>query len=326
MTKNLPARVEEYTPLQAQSTFTDTEQNAFDVLSKYITDHEKITSMWYWELGQKVKKIYLDAKSKQELYGNKVLLRLAVGLGYKTDRQLRNAMGVCKAFGTKKSFTQFLKLKGEAGNTLRWSHLVYLSAVGDTEMRMQLAAAALEQTWTADELWAKVKALCERTPRGTRSPATKVPTSARNCLVHLQSQATKFNFNYDHAWTGDAFDLAKTVKEMPVDKLNTKLLDAVKAARKEITNMKTKAIEMSNVLAVAQADIEDRRESQGALEAQMEIDGVTDEAEDDDNLVPMDRNKKQAAKEKRDEAKRKKAAKAARAGKKGKARAGRVGT
>lgn len=325
MATTLPARVEEYTALQAQSTFTDAEKAAFKELYDYISTHTKDNIQWYWELGQKVAKIHKEAQAKKELYGKKVLLRQAIALGFKTDRQLHNAMAVCKAFGTKKAFNEYIKLRGEAGNMLQWSHIVYLAGVGDEDMRMQLAAATLEQAWTAEELWSKVKALCERRSRGTRSPKTKVPTSARGCLTHVRSQASKFNFNFDNAWTGDAFDLRQTVKDTPADKLNEKFLESVQATRQEVSALQAKATELSNILSLTEADIQARIEAQQALEAQLaeeeeDEDPPAVDDEDDDEVINLGekRNAEQRAKRAAEREKAKK--------RKGPQRPGRVGT
>lgn len=347
MPTTLPAKVEEYTALQAQSTFTDAEQAAFKELRDYISQHTKDTIWWYWDLGQKVAKIYKDAQSKKELYGNKVLFRLALGLSFRTDRQLRNAMDVCASFGTKKAFTEYVKLEGEAGNRLSWSHIVYLAGVGDTDLRMQLAAASLEQTWTAEELWAKVKELCERRSRGTRTPVTKVPTSARGCLTHVQSQASKFVYNHDNAWTGDAFDLDASIKEIPADKLSDKLLAAVREAKLQVTKLQARATTMANLLSSTEANIVVRMEAQAELEKQQtaelseaagtetaeppeaadtetaELPGAagtkTGDDGDDADSAPLSEARNKAARDKRAAAKKRKA-------KRGPTRAGRVGT
>ncbi len=344
MATTLPAKLGEYTPLQAQSTYTEAEKAAFDELYAYISQHTKATMWWYWDLGQKVAKIYKDAQSKKELYGKQVLFRLGIGLGFKTEHQLRNSMEVCASFGTKKAFTEYVKLQGEAGNRLSWSHIVYLAGIGDTDLRMQLAAASLEHTWTAEELWAKVKELCERRSRGIRTPTTKVPTSARGCLTHVFSQAQKFVFNHDNAWTGDAFDLPATVKDIPADKLSDKLLAAVREAKTQVTKLQERATKMEKLLSGTETDIVARMAAQATLEAQQAVemaeaagtespdsDAVSDadndgdgvplsEADNDGDGVPLSEARNAAARAKRAAiAKRKK-------GKKGPTRPGRVGT
>ena len=300
MATNLPAKVEDYTPLQAQSTYTEAEQTAFKTLQDYINQHTKNNIWWYWDLGQKVVQIRKAAKSKQELYGNKVLFRLALGLGLRNDRQLYNAMNVCVRFGTKKAFTEYVKLSGEAGNRLSWSHIVYLSGVGDTDLRMQLAAAALEQTWTAEELWKKVKELCERRPRGTRTPNTKIPTSAQGCLTHVSSQAGKYVYNHVNAWTGDSFDLQATVKDIPADKLNDKLLDSVKETRQQVGSMEQKAAEMGKILSATEKDISDRMEAQAELmaEAKAELAAAAGTGGGETVAAAAPKKKKAAAKKK----------------------------
>jgi len=321
MSTTLPAKIEDYTPLQAQSTYTDAEKAAFKELHTYIQQRTKDSSLWYWDLGQKVAAVHRKAASKKELYGNKVLTRLAVGLGFKTDAQLRNSMNVCKAFGTKKAFTEYIKMQGEAGNMLSWSHLVYLAGVGDLDTRMQLAAACLEQAWTAEELWAKVRDLCERTKRGTNKPKVKVPQSARGCLTHVQSQAMKFNTNYDDAWTGDNFDLHKTIHEIPADKLNDKLLTAVRETKEQVVGMQTRAAAMAQVLAGTEADIEARMAAQAEMAEQNAAeleDAATESGEEpEDDSVALNEERNRKAREKRAAAKKKREA--------AKKRKGRVG-
>lgn len=320
-TTTLPARVEEYTPLQAQSTYTKAEQAAFKKLHDYIQQHTKDNIWWYWDLGQTVAEIYKEAQSKKELYGNKVLFRLGLGLGFKTDRQLRNAMDVCAAFGTKKAFTEYIKLRGQAGNMLSWSHLVYLAGVGDKDLRMQLAAAALEQSWTAEDLWQKVRELCERKKRGIQTPKTKVPNSARGCLTHVQSQATKFNYNYDNAWTGDAFNLSQVIKDIPADKLNDKLLDQVRSAKEQVVELQKRAADMANLLAATEAEIVARMTAQAELAAQQTTEMAeaagTDGDDDDDEAetASLSEARNKQARDKRAAAKKRKGTK----------RAGRVG-
>jgi len=300
MVTTLPANVEDYTPLQAQSTYSDAEKAAFGELQKYISEHTNVNIWWFWDLGQKVARIRRDAKSQQALYGKKVLFRLAKGLGHNNDRQLYNAMNVVTQFGSKKAFTEYVKLRGEAGNQLSWSHIVYLSGVGDTDLRMQLAAASLEQTWSAEELWRKVKELCDRKARGTRVPDIKIPNSAQGCLTHVSSQAEKYVYNHDKAWTGDAFDLAATVKDIPADKLSIKLLDAVRETKKRVDGMQTRAATMVQILSDIEVDISARMDAQVRLDvaaaAAMSAASGTDGG--DDAVAVVAHEKKAAAKKK----------------------------
>lgn len=268
MTQTLPAKVENYTALQAQASFTDAEKKAFRELENYIRTRTKDNILWYWDLGLKVKAVYDEAKKEGELYNKQVLLRLAKGLGFKTDRQLRNAMDVCRVWGTKKAFGEYLKMKGEAGNILSWSHIVYLSGIADADVRMQLAATSLDQCWTAEELWTKVKDIANRKPRGAGTRATtKVPTSARACLTHLLSQAQKFTYNVDNAWTGDAFSLRESVKDIPADKLDEKFVTALDKAQDEIVKMRLRAEQMEEMLNAVKADVQQRRDEQERLVA-----------------------------------------------------------
>jgi len=303
----LPAKVEEYTALQAQSSFTKAETTAFKELDSYIKKYVKENILWYWELGQRVAKIYKAAKKNKDVYGTRLLLRLAKGLGYKTDRQLHNAMDVVDRFGTKAAFTKYLKMRGEAGNMLQWSHLVYLANVGDLDIRMQLAASSLEQCWTAEELWSKVKELCAREPRGSgRPPSIKIPGTARACLTHVQSQAAKFVSNCDHAWTGDAFDLIATVKDIPADKLNDTLLSAVLETRERIVELRARADQMDRVLSDTRVSIEARMAKQAALAdaaaaADEDAEPSDPEVQDDDDpdAINMAKLKSQQAREAR---------------------------
>jgi len=341
MATTLPARIEEYTPLQSQSTFTKAEMAAFKDLHSYISTHTKDTILWYWELGKKVGKIYAAATADDKsLYGKKVLLRQAIALGYKTDRQLRNAMDVVKVFKTKEAFNVYLKMRGEAGNRLQWSHMVYLAAVGDEKVRGQLAATALAQSWSAEELWARVRDVCERKSRGVRSPKTKVPTSARGCLTHVQAQASKFNDNFDKAWTGDAFDLRKTVAEIPGDKLSEQFLESVQSVRGEVAKMKEKANELSNLLTMTEKDIEERLLAQAAADAAAaDMEDEDEEVVDDIDFVYEEPDAEEAEEEDPEEAEedevvnmaehaaeQRRKARASAKPPKGKKRPGRVGT
>lgn len=279
MANSLPARLEEYTPVQAQSTFTEKELAAFQSLQSYIQAHTKDTIWWYWELGKRVLAIHDDASTNHELYGKKVLDRIARGLGFKTSAQLRNAMAVCKAFGTKKAFGEYIKLRNEAGNMLSWSHLVHLASVGDTETRMTLAAAALEQSWTAADLYEKTRELCERRARGSNVPKAKIPSSARSCLTHVRSQAVKFTKNYDEAWTGAAFDLQKVIDNTPVAQLTEKFVQAVQDTKTHVTEMKTRAAKMAELLEEVSESIDERLEKQRQLEAEQAAEEEGDEEE-----------------------------------------------
>jgi len=315
-TKNLPARVEEYTALQAQSTFTKSEQTAFNELSTYINQHTKENLWWYWDLGSKVAKIHKDAQKDQRLYGVRLLPRLAAGLGYKTDRQLRNAMAVVDLFQTKKAFQQYLKLQGESGNMLQWSHMVYLAKISDDKMRMQLAANTLEQCWTSEELWARVKALSTGKARGAgRPPKTKIPSTARGCLTHIGTQAQKFVDNHDKAWTGDAFDIAEKVKEIPADKLTDDLLSQVTGTREQLLAMASRANDYADVLLATSSNIERRLTAQASHDAEVAAAAEGAEGDAEPVVAPATTTapKKKAVKKK---AAKKKAAKK---------RAGRVG-
>jgi len=288
----LPAKVEEYTALQAQSTFTKAEEKAFKELNEYITKRAKDDIWWYWELGQKVKKIYEDAKDREDIYGKRVLLRMAKALGYKTDQQLRNTMTVVETFKTKKEFNKLVRLKGEAQNTLNWSHLVYLAQIGDDKLRNQLAASTLEQSWNAKDLWDRVKELANRKKRGSGAKVkTKIPASPVGMFSHVRSQANKFVQNFEEAWTGDVYDICGEVASIPADKLNDKLVQAVADTRAKLVSMQECAASLEEQLMQVEEDIEARRKAQAEAEeeaaaaeaAEEDYEDDIDEGEDDDD-------------------------------------------
>jgi hypothetical protein len=293
MTTTLPARVEDYTALQAQASLNDTEKKVFKELDVHIKSRTKDNIMWYWDLGVRMTKIHNDARTTEGVYGKQLLLRLAVALGYKTDRQLRTAMDVVEAWGTKKAFTEFVKMRGEADNILQWTHIVYLAHIRDEDVRTQLAASTLNECWTAEELWAKVKQLANRTPRGTSGgPSLKIPNTAKACLTHVVSQADKFVSNAKTAWTGDAFDLNKAIKGMPADKLDDAFLEALRKAQRAIVALRTQATELEGTLNAAAADVLARRLEQERLTDNMgdddEDDDIDDEEADDDDIDDED--------------------------------------
>jgi hypothetical protein len=137
----------------------------------------------------------------------------------------------------------------------------------------------------------------------------------------VSSQAAKFNFNFDNAWTGDAFDLRQTVKDIPGDKLNDKFLEAVQTTRTQVAALQTKATELSNILSLTEADIQARLEAQAAHEAQMaeDAEGEDDDGDDDEVInLGEKRNEERRAQRTAEREKKKK--------RRGPQRPGRVGT
>lgn len=287
MAAKLPANVLEYTALQAQASFTEAEKKAFKQLSGTISKHEKETLWWYWDLGQLVKGLYEESKAQAKFYGKNFLERQAKALGYSTDRVLRNAMDVVTQFGTKKAFGEYAKMQGEAGNSLGWTHMVYLAGVADDEIRGQLAAATLEQCWTAEMLWDKIRSMFTKKKRGKNTPKAKIPTSIKGCLSNVVSMATKFVHNVDNAWTGDAFDIAKQVADLPADRLSDDFVETVHEAYLQLEALLDRTAILKKVLKQAEVDIDAKRASQLAAEEaaaaeEEELEEIDDEDEVDE--------------------------------------------
>jgi len=282
----LPAKVEQWTALQAQSSFTAAEKAAYKDLRTRVDQIEKDTIWWYWELGKKIQEIYKDAQSDQELYGANLLDRLGIALGFSNGRPLRESMQVVDTFGTKKLFMTYVKLKGEAGNSLSWSHLKHLAKIGDDDRRMQLASTAVAKNQTADVLRQRVQEYCDSKKRGSgRKPKTKIPTTARSMLTHVTSQSNKFIENFDKAWTGDAFSITDQVHEIPSDKLDDKLTGALAATKVSLEDMRDRADELIDQLMAAEEDVEKRMKAQAeADEAAAEEAELEEEEYEDDEL------------------------------------------
>ena len=281
---NLPAKVDDMTSLQAISSFNEHETKIFKELSDIVRRHNKDTLDWYWSLGVKLDSISSDAKKNKANYGHNVLGRISVALGFRTSGPLYQAMRVVEAFGTKKAFTEYTKLQGEAGNTLSWGHICMLSGIGDASLRLELAATSLEQGWTVETLGEQVAKLCDRKQRGIRTakPKTKIPANDKKCLLHVTSQAESFIYSVKTAWTGDAFSLKSRVDDIPASNLNAALLDDLKATRERLSEMVTSACEMDDELKVAEATIARKLKAQADADAAAEEDEPEEEPEEDE--------------------------------------------
>jgi hypothetical protein len=276
-----PSKAEDYTPIQAQNSFTKTELTAYKDLSVFIQEHNKKTLEWYWELGSRINKMHKHAKANGELYNEKLLIRMAKALGFSTDRVLYYAMHVVETLKKKSAFNEFVRMRGEAGNSLTWSHLVRLCDIGSDVDRRNLAAAALEQAWSADALGQRVRELCEKKSRGRRGPVARVPTSAKACLTHMCGMAERFVKNTDEAWTSDSFDLEETLGKIPVTQLNDKLLESIRTTRQHLVDLQTRAEKLAEILEDGEATIRERREAQQALEEQQAAEDE-DEADEEE--------------------------------------------
>jgi hypothetical protein len=319
MATTLPARVQEYTAKQAKDSFTPAERKVFAGLQKYVTEHVRKDLDWYWELGVRLAAIMQTAKENHKLYGEELLLRMSKAMGLKSARQFYNALAVQKMCnGERAPFNEYCKLKGELGNILSWSHIVYLTQVPDDAKRYQMACAALAEGLSAAELWARVKGYCEDVKqRGIRTAQAKIPRSARGALTHMQAQAAKFVFNYDKAWTGQ-FNLLKTVQELPMDQISVKLVSDVQAAQTEVDKMKERAAQLATTLAAVDKELKERIARQQALEAAQSDDDDEDvAAQEADTLAAL---RKQESREQRERSDKRRRASAAR-----RARTGRVG-
>jgi len=267
--------------MQAQESLNAEEKKDFKALHKYISAHTKESLHWYWELGVRAKAMYDKSKEETGVYGRKTMQRIAISLNYSTDRPLRNAVHVVEAFGTKKAFEAYIKLSGESGNILNWSHYVQLAHIGNTEERMQQAAATLEQCLTSEELTKRIQDLStNRKVRGIRTAKTKVPTSAAGALTHMRTQAEKFIANYDKAWTGDAFDLEKAVTDLPADKVTGVLLEVVRLSREKIIELNRCTVAMTELLGQTEICISERMDAQAEFE-EAEAEAIAEAAAED---------------------------------------------
>lgn len=171
-----------------------------------------------------------------------------------------------------------------------------LSGVGDTAMRLELAATALEQAWTVDTLGQQVAKLVDRKARGIRKakPKTKIPASVKKCLQHVIGRAEDFIYQVKTAWTGAAFDLQAQVEDMPTSNLTDKLLEDLTAARARMAEMIESAETMADELATADGVIRRKMAAQAAAEleaageAEVEAEDEVAEDEDDGYVVVAD--------------------------------------
>jgi hypothetical protein len=280
----LPAKIDDMTALQAISSFNEYESKVFKELSDIIRKHNKENLNWYWDLGVRLTGVQEDAKKNKDHYGKNILGRVSAALGFKTVGPLYQALRVVEAFGTKKAFTEYTKLAGEAGNVLTWGHICMLAGVGDPDVRLDLAAAALEKGWPVDTLGEQVAALVNRKQRGIRKakPKVKIPTSVKKCLQHVTAQAEAFVYAVSSSWTGDAFDLKARVEDIPAGNLNDALLTELQAARKRVAEMVESACTMDDQLKLAEAAI------QRKLRAQAAADAAAEEEEEEEEEVEVD--------------------------------------
>lgn len=292
----IPAKVTDMTMMQAISSFNDHETKIYKELSDYIRKHNKENINWYWDLGVRLSGIRNDAKKNKEHYGKGILERMCVALGFKTTGPLYKAMDVVEAFGTKKAFLEYTKLAGEAGNTLTWGHIVVLSGVSDVSMRLELAGTALEQAWSVDRLGEQVRKLVDRKARGIRKakPKAKIPGSVKKCLQHVTARAEEFIYQFKTAWTGDAFDLAGEVDDLPTSNLNDKLLEDLGAARERVKELIDSATQMETELANADKTVRRKLAAQAeadeaaacaaaAAEIEEEYDNEEEAVDDEDS-------------------------------------------
>jgi len=265
--QTLPVCIDDLTQLQARETFNKHEQEIYQkvvsIISKRVTD-----DIWaYWEIGKEVEKAYTPANEKKQIYGKKFLERLSCSLGYKSERTLRNAMAVVQTFGTKQAFMEYVRMRGEADTLLHWSHMVHLANIQDDASRRELAAAALANGWTAEELFQRIKSLCDRKPRGTRVAATKIPSSVRECFTHIYTQTTKFIDNCDKSWGNpDSFDLLSQIDDIPADKLDGKLVESVHETHQQVLSLRQRVVQLGQQLSLAEDRIKERIKAQDAID------------------------------------------------------------
>ena len=282
----VPTKVSDMTATQAVQTFTDHEHKVFEDLQKYIKAHNRETLEWYWQLGQRLTLIRVEAKKDKEHYGSKLLERIGVALGYKSANPLYQAISVVEAFGTKKALSEYTKLAGEAGNVLTWGHIVMLSGISDVSVRLDLAATALEQCWSVETLGNQVRSMVDRKSRGVRTgkKKVKIPTSVKKCLHDVTAKADQFREWVESSWTGDAFDIKAQIEDTPASNLNDKLLEDFIAAQKQLADMIESAETMADELSGAEAAIRRKMAAQEAADLQAAAEAAAD-AEDDTPLI-----------------------------------------
>jgi hypothetical protein len=202
---------------------------------------------------------------------------------------LYNAMHLVETWPTKQVMTEMLRLRGENGRQLTWTHLAYLTNIKDEQVRTQMAATALEQGWTAKELYRNIQARLTNTatvkPRGPGRPY-KVPSGISNCVTHVKTISEKFSDLVDKSWTGAAFSLSKAVEDMPPNLVNTQLVKQLHGGAEMLSKVIDRATKMLGVMQRSETLCVQRMEAQKNADAETEEEA---EEPDDrgDNIVNM---------------------------------------
>lgn len=248
--------------------FTDAELEIYKEMREIFDKKLNNDLWWYYDVGKRVAKIHRDADTNKELYGQHLVTRLARALGYASDSMLRAAMRVVDVYSNKEKFGAIVNMAGPDGQRLRWSHIAHLASVNDEMVRTTLAAAALEQSWTADQLLKEIQLrFTARQRRGGRP--FRVPHSPVGCTTQMATMARKMVVMFDDVWMGKRFDLVKVVGELDDDHIDPRLSPAIDQAHAELDELAER--------------IADAQQKLGKLSKRVRKQPETE----DDNLVPL---------------------------------------
>lgn len=214
------------------STFNDAEWEIFNELRTLVSSKFDEDAQWYYQFGVRLCQIYKAAQKNRELYGARLIERLAVALPLTTKSPtiLYNAMRVVEVWPTKTAFNQMLKLRGQNGARLSWTHLVHLATIEDANTRELLAKTVLEDGMSGRELAMAIRKLYEKPDRPqieNRGRKPRKPKSLVAWLSHVEHVSSQFTRLCQRSWLDEEAKLTVLVEKTEDVILEPKVLQRV---------------------------------------------------------------------------------------------------
>jgi len=255
--------IKQMTPDEVREAFTDPETEAYTALATRFSTKIEDDLCWYYDLGKEVCRLLRKSGGRKATYGEYIVERMAIALGYATDTMLKAARRVVEVWSTKKAFSVVLKLRGENNNRLTWTHIVHLAAVPDEEARTELALMSLTNCFTAEELYCEIdKRFTSKANRGGGRPL-RVPVTALGCLRHMRTTSGKIVKLFDQSWMGEQFSLREAASAAPVETLTKDVLPEVEQTRNVLADLQSRITAAQSLLQSVSVEIAEKTDGDG---------------------------------------------------------------
>ena len=254
---------------EAIESLNDREYHVFQDFRKFFDDRNEADLCWHWELGVKAAQLKRDIGSRDGLYGQHFIKRLAAAIGLEGSALLYSAIKVADTWPSKKEFRKVVSLRGPLEkNRLTWTHITLLSTVPDVKDRDELIDKVLAHGLSTRQLHVRIqqlKAVVCKEKRISRQNR-KTYSTVNNCLEHMTEQCSRFKQLFAVDWLGEEYSVVEEIRDMPPDEIDTSLGqaldDSVVAVRNALEQLRSAEHDLAGISSFVRDRIDRQPESQ----------------------------------------------------------------